>query len=169
MVLNDVKSADWSPDGNELAIAHFIPEKRVYRLEYPVGKVLYESAGWIDQLRLSADGRTIAFIDHPMFADDGGYAAIIPAAGGAVRRLSRLWADIHGLAWHPSNEVWYTATDVGFDYSVYASTQAGKARQILAVPGGLILDDIAADGRVLVTHSNERTIVQRRNADPAGR
>jgi len=159
MVLNDVQFADWSRDGNELAIAHFIADKRVYRLEYPVGHALYETAGWIDEVRLSADGRTIAFIDHPVFGDDQGYAAVIPASGGTVRRLSRLWGDLRGIAWHPSGEVWYTATDVGFNYSLYASTQTGKARQILTVPGGLVLDDIAADGRVMVTHSSDRTVI----------
>ena len=158
-ILNDVESADWSRDGNELAIAHFIPNRQVYRLEYPIGKVLYETPGWIAQVRLSADGRIIAFIDHPVFGDDVGYVAVIPASGGEVQRLSRLWGDLRGLAWHPGGEVWYTATDVGFNYALFASTKSGKARHILTVPGGLVLDDISSEGRVLMTHSSERTIV----------
>ena len=158
-VLNNVVSADWSRDGNELAIAHFIPEKQTYRLEYPIGNVLYETAGWIDHLRLSADGRTIAFIDHPVFGDDQGYVALIPSSGGTVKHLTRLWGDIRGLAWHPSGEVWYTAADVGFNYSLFAATQSGTLRHILTVPGGLLLNDIASDGRVLVTHTLQRTII----------
>lgn len=159
MVLNDVQSADWSPDGNEMAISHYIPEKRVYRLEYPVGKVLYETPGWLSELRLSFDGKTIAFVDHPLFGDDEGYVAVMPASGGAVRRLSRLWGDMQGLAWRANGDVWYTATDVGFNYSVYAATQSGKSRQVLTVPGGLLLNDIAEDGRVLVTYTSERTVI----------
>ena len=158
-VLNNVQSADWSRDGSELAIAHFIPERQVYRLEYPIGNVLYETAGWVDQLRLSADGRTIAFIDHPVFGDDQGYVAVIPSSGGTVKRLTRLWGDVRGLAWHPSGEVWYTAADVGFNYSLFAATPSGTLRHILTVPGGLLLNDIASDGRVLVTHAIERTII----------
>jgi Tol biopolymer transport system component len=158
-ILNDVQSADWSRDGTELAIAHFIAAKHVYRLEFPIGKVLYETAGWIDQLHISPDGTTIAFVDHPVFGDDQGYVAIIPAAGGAVRRVSPQWSDARGVAWHPNGEIWYTASDVGFNYSLFATTTSGKSRQVLAVPGGLILDDIASDGRVLVTHTSERTIV----------
>jgi len=158
-ILNDVQSADWSRDGTELTIAHFIVDKHVYRLEFPIGKVLYESAGWIDQLHMSPDGTTIAFVDHPIFGDDQGYVAIIPAAGGIVKRISPQWSDARGIAWHPNGEIWYTATDVGFNYSLFATSSAGKSRKILTVPGGLILDDIASDGRVLVTHTSDRTIV----------
>ncbi len=155
-ILNDVQFADWSQDGSELAISHFIPEKHAYRLEYPIGKVLYETSGWIGQLRLSPDGRRIAFIDHPIFGDDQGYVTVIPASGGAIRRLSRLWGDVRGLAWHPGGEVWYTATDAGFNYALYAATGSGETRQILTVPGGVLLDDISSDGRVLATYSSER-------------
>jgi len=158
-ILNDVQSADWSSDGRELAIAHFIAEKRSFRLEYPIGTVLYETAGWIADVRLSSDGRTIAFIDHPVYGDDLGYVAVIPASGGSVQRISRLWSDVQGLAWHPSGEVWFTATDIGLDFSLFAATRSENTRHILTVPGGLVLDDIAADGRVLVTHSSERTVV----------
>lgn len=158
-LLNDVQFADWSRDGSELAIAHFIPEKHAFRLEFPIGNILYETAGWIDQPRLSPDGRTIALIDHPVFGDDQGYIAVIPSSGGTIRRLSRLWSDMRGLAWHPGGEVWYTATDIGFNYSLFAANQSGKTRHVLTVPGGLVLDDIASDGRVLLTHSMERTLV----------
>ena len=158
-ILNDVQSADWSPDGSELAIARFVPEKRAFRLEYPIGNVLYETAGWIDSTRLSADGRTIAFVDHPVFGYDAGYVAVVPSSGGRVQRLSPEWSDLRGLAWHPNGEIWFSATDVGFDYSIFAATLSGKTRQVLTVPGGLVLDDIASDRRVLATHSSERTII----------
>ncbi len=159
MVLKDVQSADWSPDGEQLATARYVREKRVYRLEYPTGKVLYETAGWIAGVRVSPDGRSIAFIDHPEFGDDGGYVAVIPSAGGAVRRLSRLWGNVRGPAWNPQGEVWFSATDVGFHYALYAATQSGKSRQVLTVPGGVVLNDIAKDGKVLVTDAVERTII----------
>src|SRR3974390_2832421 len=158
-ILNDVQAADWSPDGAALAISHFIPDKHVYRLEYPIGKVLYETAGWIGQLRLSPDGRFIAFTDHPTFGDGQGYVAVIPAEGGNVQHVTRSWGDLQGLAWHPDGDVWYTATDFGFNYSLYAATRAGKNHHVLAVPGGLILNDIASSGRVLVNHFIERTVI----------
>jgi eukaryotic-like serine/threonine-protein kinase len=158
-ILNDVRFADWSRDGSELAIAHFIPEKHAFRLEFPIGNVLYETAGWIDQPRLSPDGQSIALIDHPVFGDDQGYVALVPSSGGNIQRLTRLWGDMRGLAWHPGGELWFTATDVGFNYSLFAANQSGKTRHVLTVPGGLLLDDIASNGTVLLTHSMERTLV----------
>jgi len=159
MVSKDVQSADWSPDGNELAITHYVADKHVYRLEYPVGNVLYETKGWIGDVRTSVDGKKVAFVDHPMFGDDQGYLAVIPASGGEIQRLTRLWGDMRGIAWHPNGEIWYTATDVGFNYALYAATESGKSREVLTVPGGLVLNDIAQDGRVLVTHTTERIVI----------
>src|SRR5581483_1628904 len=40
----DVEYADWSPDGTGLAVVRRVGGK--LRLEYPLGKVLYETAGW---------------------------------------------------------------------------------------------------------------------------
>ena len=76
-----------------------------------------------------------------------------------MQRISQQWSDARGLAWHPNGEIWYTASDVGFNYSLFATTTSGKSRQVLTVPGGLTLDDISSDGRVLVTHINQRTMV----------
>jgi len=159
-ILNDVQFADWSRDGTDLAIAHFIAEKHVYRLEYPIGKVLYETAGWIGPLRFSPDGQAIAFLDHPMFGDDQSYVAVIPSAGGKIERLTRLWGDPQGIAWNPGgDELWFTASDVGFNYSLYAVTRSGTSRMVLNVPGGLTLEDISSNGQVLLRHSSERTVL----------
>ena len=51
------------------------------RLEYPIGKVIYETRGWIGDPRFSARGDRIAFIDHPTINDDGGAVAIVDLAG----------------------------------------------------------------------------------------
>ena len=36
-----------------------------YRLEFPIGTVLYETSGRINQVRVSPDGGRVAFVDHP--------------------------------------------------------------------------------------------------------
>src|SRR5271156_3679730 len=61
-VLDSVQYADWAPDGKDFAVVRFVPASHVYRLEYPVGKVLYETAGWISHPRFSRDGKRIAFL-----------------------------------------------------------------------------------------------------------
>ena len=46
--------ADWSPDGKDLAIVRQVGAKN--RLEYPIGKLLFETAGWISHPRVSPYG-----------------------------------------------------------------------------------------------------------------
>ena len=70
-VLDDVLDADWSPDGTSLAISR--PVGNHFRLEYPIGKVLYETRGYISHVRISHQGDKIAFMDHPLYGDDRGF------------------------------------------------------------------------------------------------
>jgi serine/threonine protein kinase len=53
-LLDNVEDADWTPDGSQLAVVHAVAGKD--RLEYPIGKVLYETAGWIGNPRFSPRG-----------------------------------------------------------------------------------------------------------------
>ena len=50
-LLDNVEAAAWTPDGNALAVVHSAGGKD--RLEYPIGKVLYETTGWISDPRFS--------------------------------------------------------------------------------------------------------------------
>src|SRR2546430_17176515 len=59
-IAEHVTAADWAPDGSGLAIV-----KNASRLEFPIGKVLFQSAGVLTHPRFSPDGKWIAFIDHP--------------------------------------------------------------------------------------------------------
>src|SRR4030095_5667010 len=61
-LLEDVEWADWLPHGKTLAIVREVGGKD--RLECPAGKVLYETPGWISDLRVSPDGEHFAFFDH---------------------------------------------------------------------------------------------------------
>ena len=54
-LLEDVGHAAWSPDGNTIAVVR-APEWH-YRLEFPAGKVLYETAGWISYSAGLPEGR----------------------------------------------------------------------------------------------------------------
>ncbi|HEY7573639.1 MAG TPA: protein kinase [Thermoanaerobaculia bacterium] len=147
-ILKDIEWADWSPDGKSLAIVRTVPGKM--RLEYPAGKVLYETSGWVGHARVSPDGESVAFIDHPTPGDDGGSIAEVDL-GGKVRKLSEPFASVQGLAWSPGGEVWFTATHVGGNRALFSTTRSGKVRQRVRVPGSLTLQDIASDGRLLAT------------------
>ncbi len=62
-VAEHVRQADWSPDGFQLAAVVEDRLRRTFRLEYPVGRVLYTSPpdGWIGYPRVSPAGDLIAF------------------------------------------------------------------------------------------------------------
>jgi eukaryotic-like serine/threonine-protein kinase len=85
-VLENIQWADWSPDGSELAIVRDFNGRN--RLEYPPGKVLYETGGWISHPRVSRKGDMIAFIDHPIQGDSIGGVAVVDLHG-SKRNLSQ--------------------------------------------------------------------------------
>lgn len=152
-LLPDAEAAAWSPAG-ELAVVRRIGDKS--RLEFPVGKVLYESAGWIATPRFSPSGDAIAFLDHPIVPDDRGSVAIVDLKGNK-RTLSGFWESLRGLAWSPhGDEVWFAATRSGVARALYAVTLNGMERRVLTVAGGLSVRDISREGRVLISRDNEQ-------------
>ncbi len=152
-LLPQAEAADWSPSG-QTAVVRRIGDKS--RLEFPVGKVLYESAGWIATPRFSPSGDSIAFLDHPIASDDRGSVAIVDLNGNKWT-LSGFWESLRGLAWNPrGDEVWFAATRSGVARALYAVTLNGRERRVLSVAGGLSLQDISRGGRVLLSRDNER-------------
>jgi serine/threonine protein kinase len=148
-LLDNVEDATWNSDGSALAVIHTLGGKS--HLEYPIGKTLYETAGWMSNLRFSAKGDHIAFIDHPLLGDDGGTVSVVDLSGNKTD-LTERWASALGLAWSPAgDEIWFTATATGFSRSLRGVTLAGKARELLTAPGTLTLHDVGADGRALIS------------------
>jgi len=145
---DDVTDADWSPDGQQLALTR--PEGGQWRLEYPVGKVLAMSPGWMDMPRISPDGRRLAFAEHPLRGDGLGRVVVIDSAGHRLFQ-SGVSTSVQGLAWSPKgDEVWYTGD------SLMAVGPSGKSRTVLALLGSPILRDVARDGRILITSNARR-------------
>ena len=153
-LFEDVVGADWSPDGRSLALVR-APGWR-HRLEFPAGKVLYETAGWISHPRVSPTGDAVAFLDHPQFGDDAGAVSLVDLKGKRTT-LSDGWSSVQGMSWSPSGEeIWFTASESGSSRALYAVTRTGRRRLVAKSPGVQTLEDISADGRVLLNHSNER-------------
>jgi len=98
-VLTHVRDAAWGPDGN-FAVVHIVDGRD--RLEYPIGHVLYDTPGWISQIRFSRKGDRIAFLDHTAEPDTRGSVAVIDLSGhdlsGHKQTLTKEWEDVRGLA-----------------------------------------------------------------------
>ncbi|HTO89425.1 MAG TPA: protein kinase [Thermoanaerobaculia bacterium] len=153
-VAEGIQEADWAPDGANQLIVRDVAGKS--RIEFPLGKVLYETSGHVSYARLSPKGDRIGFLDHPFALDDAGTVAVLDLSGKKTT-LTGKWASEHGLAWSPSgDEIWFTATEAGANRSLYAVTLAGKLRVVTRVPGGLKLHDISRTGKVLLTRESPR-------------
>lgn len=152
----NVQYADWAPSGNDFAVVRFVPDRHVYRLEYPTGKVLYETPGWISHPRFSRDGKRIAFLDHPVFGDDLGGVAVVDLQGNK-KDLSGSFGSTQGLAWSPDqSEIWFSAVKSGIYRSLYATSLRGRERPLLAVPGNADIQDVLPNGHVLLNVTDER-------------
>lgn len=153
-VADGVEWADWSPDGKMLAVVRRVGGK--VRLEFPLGHALYETSGWISHVRISPNGRQIAFLDHPAYSDDEGDVCVVDLQGRKTV-LSSGWESEEGLAWAPKgDEVWFSATHAGLQRQIYAVDLAGHQRLAFRALGGVTLHDIAPDGRVLMTRDEQR-------------
>ena len=149
-VLEGVRGADWTPDGADLAVVRRVDGRE--RLEYPIGRVLREAAGWISHIRFSPKGDLIAFCDHPLYADDFGTVAVVDLAG-KVTTLTSSFPSVRGIAWSPAgDEIYFTAVrpGPGHSQSLYAVDLSGRQRYVLAGVTHMVLFDIARDGRMLL-------------------
>jgi Tol biopolymer transport system component len=154
-MLDKITDADWSPDSSKLAVVAWKPGKRT--LEFPPGKVLYESSptGWISNIRISPQGDRIAFLDHRAnLGDDEGWVATVDLAGHKTDLAGR-FASMTGLAWAASGkEIWFTASEAGMNCILRGVTLSGRQRVIASLPSSHSLRDVAPDGRVLLSAEN---------------
>jgi WD40 repeat protein len=154
-VLEDVQDADWLPDGSGFVAARYVDGR--YRLEFPVGKTAYESGGYISDVRVSPDGKLVAFLDHPFLGDDRGSVAVIDRAG-VKRTLTGEYSSVQGVAWaRNGDDIWFTGSDKGSARALYAVTTTGALRTIARAPANLHLGDVGADGSALLWQENSRT------------
>jgi Tol biopolymer transport system component len=147
-----VRQADWSPDGSQLAIIREVGSRD--RLEYPIGHVLREVSGYMTDVRVSPRGDRIAYFEHPRKWDDRGSVNIVDLVGKNTVVSEGYWSE-RGLAWSPDGEeILFSASLSGGSYTVYAVTPAGKRHIDYQSPGGLTIQDVARDGRWLVTRGD---------------
>jgi hypothetical protein len=154
-LLDNVQDADWAADGESMAVVRYVPESSHWRLEYPVGKVLFDSINWISNPKISPDGKWVAFADHEVpGGDDEGSVAVISADGkDQERKLSSGWVSLEGILWSPGgDEIWFTSTISGIAANPHAVTLSGKVRTITNVPGGVWIEDLRNGAALMVRH-----------------
>lgn len=148
-VLDGVSEADWI-DADGFAVVRGAAGARA-RLEFPVGKPVFEDLG-IWNPRVSPDGVRVAFAHGQGQFGTGASVAVIDRTGKKTE-LSAGWKWATGLAWAPGgNEVWFTASKGGaWTQDLHAVTLGGRQRLLMRLPAWTVVQDIATDGRVLLT------------------
>jgi len=130
-----------------------------YRVEYPIGHVLFESHGRSPRLlHVSPRGDQVAFICFDPEVVDATLIVIDAKSSPAkVRELSKGWFAFGHLDWSPDgNEIWFSALHTGEDPKLRAVTLEGKERIILQTPDWILPIDILANGRVLALDDSTR-------------
>ena len=146
--LEAVEQADWAPDAASLAIVRVAGTRT--RLEFPVGKVLYETADRIGALRISRGGDLIAFAERPLGLSGTWTIASVDLAGKKTVVSSGWAGDFIDLAWSPKgNEIWFD-TRQGGDDALHAVTLDGSHRILARLGTPVRLFDVATDGRTLI-------------------
>jgi len=153
-ILEGVSGADWGPDGDSLAVVRAVGGK--FRLEYPIGTVLYETDRRPPMMpRVSSDGKLVAFFDFDV--EVGDYALSVIGVNHPKQVLSRGWRTLGALNWSPDNrEVWFSGGQPGADPALYAVTLSGVQRLVTQTGGIIVMQDVARDGRVLLSTVNSR-------------
>jgi len=149
-MLQNIQGADWTPDGSGLAIIRELDGQS--RLEYPVGNVLYQTAGYVSDLRFSPRGDQIAFFDHPYRYDDRGTLDIVDLSGHK-KILAVGITGAEGIAWaNDASTIYFGAQLIDdTDYVLYTVTLAGKTKVVLAGTDNLFLFDRAKNGDLLAS------------------
>jgi len=160
-MLDNVQDADWAADGEHMAVVRYIPDDQHWRLEYPIGKVLFDSIGWISNPKISPDGKWVAFADHEIpGGDDQGSVAVIAADGSSIgkdKKLSTGWSSTQGILWSPAgDEVWFTSSSTGGAQQARAVNLSGKLRSITNVPGGMWLEDSRNETALVIPRHSRR-------------
>ena len=151
-ILEGVWDADISRNGKDFAVVRAPAGPQ--QLEYPIGKLLFKTNGYISHPRISPDGSRVGFLEHPVWGDDRGYVAVVDAKG-RKERLTDEAESIQGLTWSlDGHEMWYAATEPGLSQErlVFAVAPGKKPRTVFHVPGDCIVWDIASNGRLLFAH-----------------
>ena len=158
-----VSGADWTQDGQTLVITNAFRNRG--NLESPPGNVVFEASGRLTYPRISPDGQSIAVCHHPTANDTRGQIIVVDWQGNSTT-LSSFYSDLRGVDWSPDgNEVWFTAKGDSLSANLRAVSLAGMERIVYSGVGDVHLQDVTADGRVLLERYNGRWETAGRGSD----
>jgi dipeptidyl aminopeptidase/acylaminoacyl peptidase len=117
--------------------------------------VLFKTSGWLGSVRVSPDGASLAFVEHPSLDAIGGRICLLDSAG-KKRNLTGDLPNLGGLAWRGGGELIFdnARTSGGRFVGLNAMDLSGNAREVFS-PADRVWD-VSRDGRVLVEMGETR-------------
>ncbi len=165
-IANDVTWASWTPDGKEVAAIRSPPGSVV--LEYPLGTALYSSL-YLAQtlLSIAPGGDRIALVERESLDHSRASLAVLDLRG-TKRTLTHVFDAMGGVGWAPDGErIYFSAAEKGSRLGIWEVTLTGRESPLVVTFDGMMLNDVARDGRLLVNRltSTQRIAVHRRTED----
>jgi hypothetical protein len=154
-LIENVRDADWSPDGEQLAIVREV-DAETNALEFPPGNTLYETTFLITAPRFSPRGDHISFVEY---GSAGASLAIVDLQGRHRTLTVERDASLNHPSWSPSgDEVWFTPHGTT---ELVAVALDGR-RRVVARPltQKVRLHDVSPAGTVLIEREDWRTIIR---------
>jgi Tol biopolymer transport system component len=153
-VLDHVIGADFSPDGQMIAAIVGLPG--AFSLQFPLGTERWTTNYPISHVRVAPDGEHLAFLSHPLGGDEGDVRVL--GKTGEPRTVSTGWITLGGLAWTKGGkELWFTGQRRGGVRELWAVTLDGRERELYRSTESLSLEDVAPDGRALLSAGTVRS------------
>jgi len=150
-LVEDVWSADWNPEGTDLAVVRKVDAG--WRIEYPVGKKLYETPEDVQAIRFSPKGDRIAFVE----GSGPSSLAVVDVATGTKKSLVKVWIVVDSPAWHPSrDEIWFDGVEPSLRKGLYAVDLSSRVRMLTQGADIPIMHDISRAGDVLIERETTR-------------
>jgi Tol biopolymer transport system component len=144
-LVEDVWAADWNPEGTDLAVLRRVDAG--WRIEYPIGKKLYETPEDVTGARFSPKGDRIAFVE----GSGPSSLAVVDVATGRKTSLLKGWIVVDSLAWHPSrDEIWFDGVDPALKGGVYAVDRSGRLRTLVQGADIPVVHDVSRAGDLLL-------------------
>ncbi len=153
-LVSSVVAADWSPDGSRMAVARRLADGR-YQIEYPIGKSIYQGATRIRDLRVSPDGKSIAFRLREARLGKDFDLMVIDVDSNRSQKLGD-WTNAKGLAWAPNGRSIVFASSSRGSTEIRTTTSGGKTRLLTRFDGSVKLHDVSRDGDLLLTRDDYR-------------
>ena len=161
-----VSSAEWLPAGDALIASatsrpqEDYPTNRIYRVDAASGKMQEISTprGPFGDLRVSPDGKSVAYLASPAFGPAPHDLYVQPLAGGEARDLTATSINrvVQGYDWRPDGSL-VAMAQTGFENRLYDVARSGSATALAKFPANPMSFAVSHSGTIAIVGETSTT------------